>query len=93
MDRVTKWLGRLGTKRQGIDYWIYKLNKSLRNTICALQRWNMERFGYAHLKINDLEEELGKIHLQEDDGHPLAKQEEIRHLLKVQRNIIESIYI
>lgn len=55
--------------------WSYKLDTSLRNTTRALQRWNRESFGYAHLKIKELEKEL-EITQQQDQ--PSAKQDEIR---------------
>lgn len=38
--------------------WSNKLDISLRNTTRVFQRWNKESFGYAHLKIKDLEKEL-----------------------------------
>lgn len=69
--------------------WSYKLDTSLRNTTRALQRWNRESFGYAHLKIKELEKEL-EITQQQDQ--PSAKQDEIRMQLEVQRNRMESIY-
>lgn len=64
----------------------HQLRRSLSNTYKDLQKWNRDQFGFAHLKIKQLEDELGSI--PSGDG---AKESCLRADLRVHRARLESI--
>lgn len=64
------------------------LNRSLRDTSHALQKWNKEVFDLAHEKIKYMERDLEN--LQERDAN-LGRQHKILEELRIQRNKLESI--
>lgn len=67
----------------------HRLNRSLNITTRRLRKWNRECFGFAEVKIYDLEEELQILQNGDSDE---SRQLQIREELKEQRARLECIY-
>lgn len=66
----------------------HRLNRSLRATTIALQKWNREVFGFANIKVKDLEKELEE--LQGIDSNR-GWHNQIHEKLRTQRYRLDSI--
>lgn len=57
----------------------HRLNHSLRLNLNILRKWNKEIFGFANIRIGDLENELENLQSNDQDGaRQLQIQEELR---------------
>lgn len=65
----------------------HQLQRSLFNTFKALRIWNRDHFGIAQTRIKNLEDELGRLSMDGNEGKRISILED----LCIQRARLESI--